>query len=32
MIDQFYHFNANDKIDIDNEIIESYNRIVSKYA
>lgn len=29
---QFYHIGKNDKIDIDNGIIESYNRIVSKYA
>ena len=32
MIDQFYHFITNDKIDIDNGIIEFYNRIVSNYA
>lgn len=29
---QFYHIAKNDKINIDNGIIESYNRIVSKYA
>ena len=29
---QFYHIGKNDEIDIDNGIIESYNRIVSKYA